>query len=565
MKTDLDIAHSIALRPIRDIAAAIGIEDQELEPYGHYKAKINLSILNRLTEKNNGKYVVVTAITPTPLGEGKTLTTIGLSLGLNRAGSRAIACIRQPSLGPVFGIKGGAAGGGYSQVLPMEDVNLHLTGDAHAVGVAHNLCAAFLPNPISKNNPPRIDPQRVTWRRVIGVSDRFLRDVVIGLGGEDNGFLRQTGFDIIEASEVMAILALADGIPDLRKRLGRIFLGTTYDGKPVTPDDIAVGGAMAALLKDAIKPNLLQTTEGTACFVHTGPFGNIAHGNSSLLADKIARKLADFTVTESGFGADCGFEKFMDIKCRAGGMLPDCAVLVCSVRALKMHSGRFSVVAGRPLDPGLLAENLAAVSEGAANLEKQIENVRCFGVPVVVAINRFSTDTDAEINSVRERALACGAAAAAVCTAHAEGGRGAEQLAEAVRQTCTQNNCSPQLLYPPEMPLKEKIIRIAQTIYGADGVDFHPVAENKLKQYTDLGYGTLPICMAKTHLSLSHDPALKGKPRNFTLPVMDVRLSAGAGFVYPLCGKMRTMPGLPSVPCGSAIDITDDGSITGLS
>ncbi|MCP4650910.1 MAG: formate--tetrahydrofolate ligase [PVC group bacterium] len=563
MRSDLEIAQSIQPVPITKVASSIGINEDELELYGHYKAKISLNVLERLQDKPNGKYIDVTAITPTPLGEGKTLNTIGLSLGLNKIGKKAICCIRQPSLGPVFGIKGGAAGGGYSQVIPMEDFNLHLTGDVHAIGMAHNLCAAFLDNHILKDNLLDIDPQSINWRRVIDVSDRFLRNVIIGLGGPANGFLRQTGFDITEASEVMAILALTTTLKDLRERLGKIFLGTTYDGKPITPEDIKVAGSMAVLLKDAIKPNLIQTTEHTPCFVHTGPFGNIAHGNSSILADKTALKLADYVVTESGFGADCGAEKFMNIKCRYSGLTPDCVVLVCSVRALKMHSGRFKVVAGKPMDEALKQEHLQAVEEGCCNLKKQIENILMFKVPVVVAINRFATDTDQELEIIKRKAVEYGAEDAVVSLAHAKGGEGTKELAEAVSKAADKPN-NFEFLYPLDLSIQEKIEIIAQKIYGAKAVKYHPAAQKKIKQYTELGFDKLPICMAKTHLSLSHDPALKGTPKDFILPIEDIRASVGAGFIYPLCGKMRTMPGLPSTPCGTNVDIDENGKVRGL-
>ena len=563
MQSDLEIAQSIELTPISEIAASIGIQDNELHPYGNYKAKISLSLLERLKDQPNGKYVYITAITPTPLGEGKTLSTIGLSLGLNKIGKKAIACIREPSLGPVFGIKGGAAGGGYSQVLPMEDVNLHLTGDVSAIGTAHNLCAAFLDNHILKENKLSIDPHSITWPRVVDVNDRFLREVIIGLGGKENGFLRESGFEIIEASEVMAIMALTNSLKDLRLRLSRILLGTTYDGKPVTAEDIKAAGAMTVLLKNALMPNIVQTTEKTACFIHTGPFGNIAHGNSSILADSMALKLADYVVTESGFGADLGSEKFLDIKCRDSGLKPDCAVLVCSLRALKMHSNSFEVIAGKTLDSGLFEENLNAIQTGSCNLKKQIENIIVFGVPVVVAVNRFETDTDAEIELVKKLAIEYGAKEAVVSLAYAKGGEGAVDLAEAVSRVAEQPNDF-KFLYPLEASIKEKIETIATKMYGAASVSYHPVAEKKIRQYTDLGFGRLPICMAKTHLSLSHDPKLKGVPSNFELPIREIRVSAGAGFIYPLCGKMRTMPGLPSNPCGENVDIDEQGNTIGL-
>ncbi|MBI4846834.1 MAG: formate--tetrahydrofolate ligase [Candidatus Omnitrophica bacterium] len=563
MQRDLEIAQSIPLISINELASKIGINEHEIEPYGKYKAKISLSLLERLKNKQNGKYIVVTAITPTPLGEGKTLTTIGLSLGLNKIGKKAISCIRQPSLGPVFGIKGGAAGGGRSQVIPMEDVNLHFTGDVHSVEAAHNLCAAFLDNHIHKGNSLNIDPQSIVWRRVAGVNDRFLREIIIGLGGGENGFLRETGFDISEASEVMAILALSKNLMDLRERLGRIFLATTYEGKPITPNNIQVAGAMAVLLKDTIKPNLVQTTEGTASFMHTGPFGNIAHGNSSILADQMALKLADYVVTESGFGADLGAEKFMDIKCRYSGLKPDCAVLVCSVRALKMHSGHFQVIAGKPLGQELFKENTRAIEEGSCNLKKQIQNIKTFGIPVIVSVNRFESDTDKEIELIKQIAKDNGAEDAVVNLCYLHGGEGAKDLAFAVAKASEKTN-NFNFLYPLDIPIKEKIETIAVKIYGAKSVSYHPMAEKKIKQYTGLGFDKLPICMAKTHLSLSHDPALKGVPKDFILPIRDIRASVGAGFIYPLCGKMQTMPGLPSTPCGEKVDIDKDGKIVGL-
>lgn len=563
MQTDLEIAQSINLIPIYEIAAKIGIQNNELHPYGHYKAKICLSILDRLKDAPHGKYIDITAITPTPLGEGKTLTTIGLSLGLNKIGKKAISCIREPSLGPVFGIKGGAAGGGYSQVLPMEDINLHLTGDVPAIEIAHNLCAAFLDNHIFKGNKLSIDPHSITLPRVLNVNDRFLREIVIGLGGKENGFLRESGFEITEASEVMAILALTSNLKDLRARMGKMMLATTYDGKPITPEDIKVAGAMTVLLKNAIMPNIVQTTEGTACFIHSGPFGNIAHGNSSILADQIALKLADYVVTESGFGADLGAEKFMNIKCRYSNLKPDCVVMVCSTRALKMHSNDFEVIAGRPLDQNLFKENLTAITKGYCNLKKQIENVRQFGVPVVVAINRFETDTNNEIELIINKAKEFGAQDAVVSLAYLHGGNGAIELAQAVVKACNTPNDF-KFLYPLEMSIKEKIHTIATKMYGASGVTYHPLAEKKIQQYNELGFDKFPICMAKTHLSLSHDPKLKGVPTNFELPIRDIRVSAGAGFIYPLCGKMRTMPGLPSHPCGMNVDIDQNGNTVGL-
>jgi formate--tetrahydrofolate ligase len=563
MLSDLEIAQRAKLLPITEIARGLGLEEDELELYGKTKAKIALSVMKRLGDKPNGKYIDVTAITPTPLGEGKTTTTIGLSMALNRIGARAIAAIRQPSLGPVFGIKGGAAGGGYAQVVPMEEFNLHLTGDVHAISLAHNLLAAMIDNSITHGNKLRIDPLSITWPRVVDVSDRALRKIVIGLGGKENGNPRETGFDIAVASEVMAILGLTTSLKDFRARLGRIVIGLDQDGKAVTAEDLKTAGAMAVLLRDAIKPTLLQTTENTPVMIHAGPFANIAHGNSSILADLIGLKLADCVVTESGFGADMGMEKFMNIKCRYSGLVPDAAVMVCTVRALKMHSGRFRVVAGRPLDPGLIREDLKAIEDGIANLDKQIENVRLFGVPVVVAVNVFPTDTEAEIELIRQRSLAAGAEGAYRSDVWAKGGAGAEELAHGVLKAAERPKQF-RFLYELDRPIKEKIEAIATKIYGADGVDYTAAADQQIKKYTDLGYGNLPICMAKTHLSISHDPNLKGRPRGFRVPIREVRASMGAGFLYPLLGEMRTMPGLPSEPNTWKIDLDDDGNVVGL-
>ena len=563
MLSDLDIAQAARMKPIAEIASGLGILEEELEPYGRYKAKVNLEILERLKDKPNGKLIDVTAITPTPLGEGKTVTTIGLSQSLGFIGKRVFTCIRQPSLGPVFGIKGGAAGGGYAQVVPMEEFNLHLTGDVHAIGAAHNLLAAIIDNHIHHGNALGIDPFSITWPRVMDISDRALRQIIVGLGGKDNGYPRQTGFDITVASEVMAIVALTTSLKDLRERLGRIVIGLTKDGKAVTAEDLKCAGAMAVLLKDAIKPNLLQTLEHTPVFVHAGPFANIAHGNSSILADQMALKLADYVVTESGFGADMGAEKFMDIKCRYSGAAPSCVVIVCSIRALKMHSGKFRVVAGRPLDPGLSLENLEAVAQGCANLEKQIENMRLFGVPVVVCVNRFTPDTNKEIEVVREKAIAAGAEGAYISEVWGKGGAGGVEVAEAVVKAADKPN-NFHFLYPLEVSIKEKIETIATKIYGADGVDYLPAAEAKIKRYTELGFDKLPICMAKTHLSLSHEPSWKGRPKDFRIPIRDIRASVGAGFLYPLLGEMRTMPGLPSRPASENIDIDENGNTRGL-
>ena len=563
--SDLDIARSVTPRPIVDIAGELGIRGDELELYGPTKAKVTLAAIERLeAERSRGKYVVVTAITPTPLGEGKSTTTVGLAQGLNKIGKRASVNIRQPSLGPVFGIKGGAAGGGYSQVIPMEDFNLHLTGDVHAIGAAHNLAGAFIDNSLHHKNPLGIDPHGILWPRVVDISDRALRHVVIGLGGREDGIPRETEFVITVGSEVMAVLALATDLFDLRARLGRIVLATRGDGTPVTAEDLGVAGAMTVLLRDAIKPNLLQTLEGGPAFVHAGPFANIAHGNNSIIADRLALVTNDIVCTEAGFGADMGAEKFFDIKCRASGLKPDAAVVVATIRALKMHGGVGKIVAGKPLDPALLEENVEAVRTGAANLAKQIENVTQFGIPAVVAINAFPTDTPAEVEAIREVALAAGARDAVVATHFSDGGAGATALAEAVWAASEDPSRDFRFLYPDEAPLGEKILTIVQKVYGGAGMELTPTAKRQLKQYEDLGYGHLPVCMAKTQYSLSHDAALKGRPSGFTVPIREIRLSAGAGFITPICGDMRTMPGLPSKPGGQNIDIDADGNVVGL-
>jgi formate--tetrahydrofolate ligase len=563
--SDLEIARSVRPRPIAEVARDLGLHDDEVEPYGSAKAKITLEGIRRVEAANlRGRYVVVTAISPTPLGEGKSTTTVGLAQGLNRIGRRAAVTIRQPSLGPVFGIKGGAAGGGYSQVIPMEDFNLHLTGDVHAMGAAHNLAAAFIDNHIHHGNALGIDPHGILWPRVLDISDRALRRVIVGLGGKDNGFPRETEFVITVASEVMAILALASDLQDLRARLARIVLATRKDGSPVTAEDLKVAGSMTVLLRDALKPNLLQTLEGGPAFVHCGPFGNIAHGNSSVLADRVALATSDIVVTEAGFGADMGAEKFFDIKCRASGLRPDAAVVVATIRALKMHGGVGRIVAGKPLDPALTTENVDAVRAGGANLAAQIQNVRAFNVPVVVAINLFPNDAPAEIEAVREVALAAGARDAVVARHFTDGGAGATDLAAAVWAAAEEGAPDFALLYPDDAPIKAKIGAIATRIYGADGVDYQPAASKSIAQYEAMGFGHLPICMAKTQYSLSHDPKLLGRPTGFRLPIREVRLAAGAGFVTPLAGDMRTMPGLPSRPGGERIDIDADGNIVGL-
>jgi len=563
--SDLEIARSVKPKPIVEVARALGLHDDEIELYGSTKAKVALAAIRRLERENpRGKYVLVTAITPTPLGEGKSTTTVGLAQGLNRIGRRAAVAIRQPSLGPVFGIKGGAAGGGYSQVIPMEDFNLHLTGDVHAIGAAHNLAAAFIDNHLHHGNVLEIDQLGILWPRVLDISDRALRHVVIGLGGREDGVPRESEFVITVASEVMAVLALASDLDDLRARLGRIVLATTKGGRFVTAEDLKVAGSMAVLLRDAIKPNLLQTLEGGPAFVHCGPFANIAHGNNSVLADRLALASNEIVCTEAGFGADMGAEKFFDIKCRASGLRPDAAVMVATIRALKMHGGVGRIVAGKPLDPALTSENVAAVRAGAANLAKQIEVVGLYNVPVVVAINAFPTDTPAEVAAIQEVALAAGARDAVVTRNFAEGGAGAEDLARAVWDAAAAGAPDFRLLYPDEMLLAEKIETIATRVYGADGVDLAPAAVKALKRYEEAGFGHLPICVAKTQYSLSHDANLKGRPTGFRVPVRDVRLAAGAGFVTALVGEMRTMPGLPSSPGGERIDLDEAGEVLGL-
>ncbi len=564
MKTDLEIAQEAKLKPISEIAQQIGLLEGEIELYGKYKAKISLDVLERFKDRPDGKFITVTAITPTPLGEGKTTTNIGLTMALARIGKNVINTLREPSMGPVFGIKGGACGGGYAQVVPMEDINLHFTGDIHAVGAAHNLLAAMLDTHILKGNKLGIDLFSITWPRVVDISDRALRHVIIGLGGRENGIPRETGFDITVASEAMAILALATDLRDLRNRLGSIVVGSTYDGRAVTAEDLRAAGAMAALLRDALKPNLIQTLENTPCIMHAGPFANVAHGNNSVVADHIALKLADYVVTESGFGADCGAEKMFNIKCRYGNLRLDCVVLTATVRGLKMHGGGFKAIPGRPINRELMEkENVEAVEKGCENLEKQIENMLLFGVPVVVAINRFPSDTEAEIEVIKEKAIQAGAKYAIPIEVWAKGGEGAIDLAQAVVEVCKEPN-NFHFLYPLDIPIKEKIEIICTKIYGADGVDYAPLAERKIELYTKQGFDKLPINMAKTHLSLSHDPNLKGRPRGFKVPIRDIRASAGAGFLYPICGEMRTMPGLPSVPAAVHVDIDEHGRIVGL-
>ncbi len=563
--SDLDIAQAAKLLPILEIAKKMGLEEDEIDFYGKYKAKVDFeTVLERLKGRPNGKYIDVTAITPTPLGEGKTVTSIGITESLAKIGKNVVLALREPSLGPVFGIKGGAAGGGYSQVVPMEDLNLHFTGDIHAVGVANNLLAAMIDTSILLGNKLNIDPLSISWRRNVDISDRALRDIVIGIGGRENGYPRQTGFDITVASEVMAILALATSLKDMRAKLGRIIVAQTYDGKPVTAEDLRAAGAMTVLLKDALKPNLIQTLEHNPCLMHAGPFANIAHGNNSIVADQVALKCGDYVVTESGFGADMGAEKMMDIKCRYSGFSPDCVVITSTIRALKMHGGAFEARPGKPLDEELVKkENMPALEEGTGNLVKQIENMKLFGVPVVVTINQRTTDTEAEIALVKKLADAAGVAACVPVDVWAKGGEGGKEAAQAIVDACEQPK-NFKFLYELDAPIKAKIEAIATKIYGADGVDYAPLAEQKIKTFTEQGLDKLPICMAKTHLSLSHDPNLKGVPKNYRLPVRDIKPSVGAGFLYPLCGEMRTMPGLPSVPAAVNVDIDENGRTMGL-
>ncbi|NLA79428.1 MAG: formate--tetrahydrofolate ligase [Chloroflexi bacterium] len=615
---DFEIAQNATLKPITQVARELGILDSELELYGHYKAKVRLDVLERLADVPDGKYVDVTAITPTPLGEGKTTTTVGLSQALGaHLGKTVVTAIRQPSQGPTFGIKGGAAGGGYAQVIPMEDMNLHMTGDIHAITAANNLLAAAIdarmfhestqsdkalfnrlcpadkkgnrkfapsmigrlerlgiterdPNKLTEEEISRfarldIDPDTVTWKRVLDTNDRMLRGITVGQGPDEKGFELKTNFAIAVASELMAILALATDLKDMRERIARIVIGQSRSGEPVCADDLGVAGALTVLMIETIKPTLMQTLEGTPVMVHAGPFGNIAHGNSSIVADKIALKLADYVITESGFAADLGMEKFFNIKCRYSGNVPNAVVLVATVRALKMHGGGPKVVAGAPLAPEYVEENLELLEKGSENMLAHISIAQKFGVPVVVAINRFPTDTDAEVALVRKIAMSHPGVVDAVASEHfTKGGAGAVVLAEAVVKACEQPSHF-KFLYPLEMSLKDKIETIAKEIYGADGVDYSPEAEARLERYTELGYGDLPICMAKTHLSISHDPTLKNVPKGFRVPIRTVSASVGAGFVYPLLGTMPTMPGLPTRPVYYDIDIDfETGRIHGL-
>jgi formate--tetrahydrofolate ligase len=561
MRSDLDIAQAAKLTPIGQIADELGVEAQYLEPYGRHMAKIDTAAIHG---PRKARYVVVTAITPTPLGEGKTTTTIGLGQALAKRGHRSVVAIRQPSMGPTFGIKGGAAGGGYSQVVPMEQFNLHLTGDIHAIGAAHNLLAAMIDNHLHHGNKFDIDPYSIRWPRVLDISDRALRNVVVGLGAKGDGPPRQVGFDITVASEVMAVLSLASDIHDLRARLGRMVIGQRKDGTPVTAEDLKAAGAMTVLLREALKPNLLQTLENSPALVHCGPFANIAHGNSSVMADRVALSRADYVVTESGFGADIGFEKFVHIKSRVSGVTPDAVVLVCTIRALKAHSGRYKIVAGKPLDPGLLVANADDVLAGCVNLRAQIANAAIYGRPVVVALNRFPSDHAEEIAVVKQVAAEAGAFATVESQVFAEGGAGGDALAAAVEQACSQPG-EFRYLYDLSWSLTKKIETLTSTIYGASSVEYSSDARKQLERYEKQGYGNLPICMAKTQYSLSHDASKIGAPRDYAFPIREVRLAAGAGFIYPLAGDMRTMPGLPATPGAERIDIDAEGNTVGLS
>jgi len=559
--TDLEIAHSVRPRPIIDVASQLGIHAAELIPYGMNKAKVSLGILDRLKDVHRGRYVLVTAINPTSLGEGKTTTSIGLAMGLARLGHRTAVTLRQPSLGPVFGIKGGGTGGGHAQVIPMEDINLHLTGDAHAVTTSHNLLSAFLDNHLFHGNSLDVDPDRIMWPRALGISDRALRDVLLG---EETG-KRPGRFVITEASEVMAALALAVNHRDLRNRLGRIVVGIRKSGKSLVAQDLGCVGSMAVLLKDALLPNLVQTLEGTPAFVHTGPFGNIAHGNCSVVSDAIALRCADFVITEAGFGSDLGAEKFFNIKCRVSGFKPAAAVIVATLRALKLHGGGGTVKAGEPLPPGLTGPNQEALEKGFANLEQHIANVKAHGVPVIVALNAFKDDLIAELEWVCARSREAGAGDAAISLHYAEGGKGAEELARAVVKAASLGGTFTHI-YELSWPIRKKIETIATKMYGAAGVKFEPEAERQMEMAEALGYGQLPICMAKTPLSLSHNPALKGRPTGFTVPIKELRILAGAGFVTAVCSGIQLMPGLPKKPAGERIDLDPvTGEIVGLS
>ncbi|HMQ04691.1 MAG TPA: formate--tetrahydrofolate ligase [Pyrinomonadaceae bacterium] len=565
MLTDLQIAQSAKLRPVVEIAEQLGLGPDDIDLYGSpYIGKVRLGVLEKFKDRPNAKYIDISAITPTPLGEGKSTTLIGLGEAMKHLGKRSVVTLRQPSQGPTFGIKGGAAGGGHAQVVPMETFNLNLTGDIHAVTAANNLLAAMVDNRLLRGNPLNINPHSITWKRVVDTNDRALRKIIVGLGGRmEGGIPRETGFDITVASEVMAILALTTSLQDMRKRFGRIVVGLTHDKKPVTAEEIGAAGAMTVLMRDAIRPTIMQTLENTPALVHAGPFANVAHGNSSILADLIGVKTADYLMTESGFGADIGAEKFFNIKCRYSGLKPDACVIVATIRALKSHSGKYRIVAGKPLPPEMLELNVADVEAGASNLRKQIENVKLHGVTPVVAINAFSTDHPEEIEAVKRIAVESGALGAAVSMHWADGGKGAIELAEMVIEAADQPN-NFKFLYELNLPIKAKIETIAKKIYGAEDVYYEPFADQQIASYEANGFGGLPICMAKTHLSLSHDANLKGAPTGFTLPIREVRASVGAGFIYPICGDMRTMPALPEHPAAERVDIDENGNVVGL-
>lgn len=555
MLSDIEIAQQAKMQKITDVAAKLGISEDDIELYGKYKAKLSYDLIRRVKDKKDGKLILVTAITPTPAGEGKSTTTVGLAQGLAKLGKKVIVALREPSLGPCMGIKGGAAGGGYSQVVPMEDINMHFTGDFHAITSAHMLLAAMLDNHIQQGNALNIDPRRIAWKRVVDMNDRELRNIVVGLGGKAHGVPRQDGFDITVASEVMAILCLASSLHDLKERLAKIIVAYDYNGNPVTAGQIKAQGAMAALLKDAVKPNLVQTLENVPAIIHGGPFANIAHGCNSVMATQTGLKLADYTITEAGFGADLGAEKFFDIKCRYAGLKPDAAVIVATVRALKMHGGVPKTELKTP--------NVEAVKKGLVNLEKHIENVKKFGVPCVVAINIFAQDTAEELEAVREHCAKHGVNVA-LSDVFAKGGEGGIDLAKEVIALADSGESKFAPIYPLDMSLKGKIETIAKEIYGADGVNYTKEADKALKEFEELGYGNLPICMAKTQYSFSDDPALLGRPSGFKITIRNCRIAAGAGFIVVLTGDVMTMPGLPKVPAAEKIDVTDDGVISGL-
>lgn len=553
MNTDIQIAQEAKLLKISEIASKLNISEDYYDTYGKYKAKLNLSLLDKLANKEDGKLVLVTAITPTPAGEGKSTVTVGLTQALNKIGISSVAALREPSLGPVFGMKGGATGGGYSQVIPMEDINLHFTGDFHAVGVAHNLVSACIDNHITQGNSLGIDNTKITWKRVVDMNDRNLRNIIIGLGGKANGYPRQDSFQITVASEIMATLCLSNSLKELKENIGKIVFGYSYNDRPLTINDLKISGAVTALLKEAIKPNLVQTLENTPVIIHGGPFANIAHGCNSLLATKLALKLSDVVVTEAGFAADLGAEKFLDIKCRKGGLNPNCVVIVATVRALKHHGGA----------KVLNEENLEALKLGLANLDKHIENMKKFNLPVVVAINKFVTDTDAEINLIKSQCEALDAPVA-LCEVWAKGGEGGEELAKLVIKKLEENNSKYKPLYDLDMPIKDKITKICKEIYGADGVTFSGVAIKTIKQLEELGYGNLPICMSKTQKSISDKATLLGRPTGFTVEIDTIKLAAGAGFIIAMAGGIIDMPGLPKIPAAELIDIDEHGVISGL-